>query len=44
MTTSEKLKVLAVGGHPSDVFPNIGGTVAKHDSLVKTRFEEVPAL
>ena len=30
MTTSEKLKVLAVGGHPSDVFPNIGGTVAKH--------------
>ena len=24
------MKVLAVGGHPSDIFPNIGGTVAKH--------------
>ena len=30
MSTSEKLKVLAVGGHPSDIFPNIGGTIAKH--------------
>jgi LmbE family N-acetylglucosaminyl deacetylase len=24
------MTVLAVGGHPSDIFPNIGGTVAKH--------------
>ena len=30
MSTSERLKVLCVGGHPSDVFPNIGGTIANH--------------
>ena len=30
MSGSEKMTVLAVGGHPSDIFPNIGGTVAKH--------------
>jgi LmbE family N-acetylglucosaminyl deacetylase len=24
------MTVLAVGSHPSDIFPNIGGTVAKH--------------
>ena len=30
MSSGESMRVLAVGGHPSDIFPNIGGTVAKH--------------
>ena len=30
MCDNERMKVLIVGGHPSDIFPNIGGTVAKH--------------
>ena len=30
MSSGDKMTVLAVGGHASDIFPNIGGTVAKH--------------
>ena len=28
--TDSNLKILAVGAHPSDIFVNIGGTVANH--------------
>ena len=30
MSSGENMTVLGVGAHPSDVFPGIGGTVAKH--------------
>ena len=30
MSTGDELTVLAIGGHPSDIFPNCGGTVANH--------------
>ena len=30
MSESQKLTVLGIGAHPSDAFPGIGGTLAKH--------------